>query len=437
MTQVLHRTSESKPSRRSLLAFAAAAASLAIFATPAHAGITPTFEATDLSSAMGADSALVTSASFAHIPPGYYGVSPAASSDTSLASFATDGPSFAMLTTGDPRIADDANDSGSSGKTAGPTHFQGVDNYDVTVLRIDVEVPASDNCLSFDYRFLSEEFPEYVSGGYNDTFIAQLDRSDWYAGPVSVSAPGDFASDGTPIGVDSAGPYSVSADNATGTTYDAATELITARTPVSAGAHSVYFSIFDQGDPAYDSAAFLDNLSTTHETGGECASPDGSGPQGGSTPAGGGEGQVTGRPVRPAAPQVHIGTRSSIKRVSRRVRARALKRFNGTAEAEAGVARVEIALVGLEGAKASRRSRAPRCVRMNSRRQLLRHKPVASKCLRLAWLPVKGTKSWTYRLGRTLPAGTYVLHSRAIATDGSIEKSFSAASGNKISFTVY
>ncbi len=53
----------------------------------------------------------------------------------------------------------------------------------------------------------------------------------------------------------------MNATNATGTTYDGGTPLLRARTPVSPGAHSLFLSIFDQGDHILDSAVFLDNLS--------------------------------------------------------------------------------------------------------------------------------------------------------------------------------
>jgi hypothetical protein len=52
----------------------------------------------------------------------------------------------------------------------------------------------------------------------------------------------------------------MSEGEAAGTTYDGATALLTAATPVSPGAHTLYLSIFDQGDTAWDSAAFVDNL---------------------------------------------------------------------------------------------------------------------------------------------------------------------------------
>ena len=45
-------------------------------------------------------------------------------------------------------------------------------------------------------------------------------------------------------------------------TNGAATALLGAATPVTAGAHSIYLSLFDQGDNALDSAVFLDNMRT-------------------------------------------------------------------------------------------------------------------------------------------------------------------------------
>jgi uncharacterized repeat protein (TIGR01451 family) len=60
----------------------------------------------------------------------------------------------------------------------------------------------------------------------------------------------------------------MSAANGAGTAFDGtgadsnggATVLLGAATPVTVGAHSLYLSIFDQGDNALDSAVFLDNL---------------------------------------------------------------------------------------------------------------------------------------------------------------------------------
>jgi hypothetical protein len=132
-------------------------------------------------------------------------------------------------------------------------------------MRLDLQVPKGANCLSFRFRFLSEEFPEFVDDIFNDAFIAELDRSTWDASSKqdpTVTAPRNFAADaaGRPIRVNSIGNTSVAASRAEGTTYDAATRLLRASTRVTPGRHHLYFSIFDQGDRIYDSAVFIDKL---------------------------------------------------------------------------------------------------------------------------------------------------------------------------------
>ena len=66
---------------------------------------------------------------------------------------------------------------------------------DVTVLGIDLDVPAGTNCLTIDFRFLSEEFPEFVGSGVNDAFVAELDKTTWTASGSEVIAPDNFAFD--------------------------------------------------------------------------------------------------------------------------------------------------------------------------------------------------------------------------------------------------
>ena len=57
--------------------------------------------------------------------------------------------------------------------------MRGDSDRDVSVLRLRAPVSPSDNCLSFEFRFLSEEFPEFVNAGFNDAFIAELRASNW------------------------------------------------------------------------------------------------------------------------------------------------------------------------------------------------------------------------------------------------------------------
>jgi len=62
------------------------------------------------------------------------------------------------------------------------------------------------------------------------------------------------------ISINATGPVAMNAANAAGTTYDGATPLLSASTQITPGTHSLYLSIFDQGDQVLDSAVFIDNL---------------------------------------------------------------------------------------------------------------------------------------------------------------------------------
>lgn len=192
-------------------------------------------------------------------------------SDSPLTGFPTSGGSFGILTSGDAELADDPNTAGGSGEDTGGQGYQ--DAFDPVTLKIDINVPTGANCVGFDFRFLSEEYPEFVNAGFNDAFVAQLDQLSLSVSGQSINAPGDFAAGaGDSISVDSAGPSGMADFFATGTTYDGATSRLVARTPVNPGSHSIFLTIFDAGDPILDSAVFVDNLRTSTEAPGKCKS---------------------------------------------------------------------------------------------------------------------------------------------------------------------
>lgn len=181
-----------------------------------------------------------------------------------MAGFPTHGTTFTILTSGNAALADDANTSSSSGESWGQSGTPIAGNvFDQQVLRVDLGA-ATGSCLAFDFRFLSEEYPEFVQAGFNDAFIAQLNT--WSvtvdAGAQTINAPGNFAAGaGDTISVDASGPSAMLPEYAAGSTYDGATLPLVARAPVAPGStNSLYLTIFDQGDGIYDSAVFLDNL---------------------------------------------------------------------------------------------------------------------------------------------------------------------------------
>jgi uncharacterized repeat protein (TIGR01451 family) len=231
-------------------------ATLVLAPTAARAAITPSSNADDLAAAIATASATPTGASFDTMPGTG---TPNGVADSALAGFPTDGATFGILTSGDVNLADDANSSPDSGANLDST-ARGA--FDVSVLKIDLTVLATQNCLRVDFRFLSEEYPEFVGDQFNDAFIAELDTSDWSVSGSTITATNNFAFDSNRdvVSINNSGVVSMTAANAAGTTYDGATPLLTAQTPVTEGAHSVYLSIFDAGDQVFDSAVFLDNL---------------------------------------------------------------------------------------------------------------------------------------------------------------------------------
>ena len=206
---------------------------------------------------------LVRRAVFSALPPSS---KPVAVASTRLAGFPRRGSRYAILSTGNARYADDPNDTPDRGAESRGPAIRGA--RDVVIMRVDLRVPKKANCLSFRFRFLSEEFPEFVDDIYNDAFIAELGNSDWDASgkaDPTISAPRNFASDaaGRPIRVNTIGSESVARSRARGTTYDAATRLLRASTPVRPGVRRLYLSLFDQGDRIFDSAVFIDRLEAT------------------------------------------------------------------------------------------------------------------------------------------------------------------------------
>jgi hypothetical protein len=190
---------------------------------------------------------------------------------SSLTVFPTRGSTFGILTTGDFSAADTPNNAGNLGLALGGGNVRGDTDFDVVILRIDCTPASTANCLSLDFAFYSEEFPEFVGTQYNDAFIAELNMSTWTTNGSTIQAPDNFARDplDAPVTVNSTGATSVTEENAAGTTYDAGTTLLVANTTftpnmdlngANPGNISLYLSIFDQGDMVYDSAVFIDRI---------------------------------------------------------------------------------------------------------------------------------------------------------------------------------
>jgi hypothetical protein len=62
------------------------------------------------------------------------------------------------LTSGDSGLADDVNDSESTGADLGGGSTRGNSDFDVSIERIDLDAPPSANCLTIDFPFYSDEY---------------------------------------------------------------------------------------------------------------------------------------------------------------------------------------------------------------------------------------------------------------------------------------
>jgi hypothetical protein len=250
--------------KRHLAACAVLSIACGVVAPTATASIAPVKRtskgATALARAIAAKPRQVKRALWSVVPP--RGV-PGAVATTPLAHFPRTGKTYGIMSTGDARLAARKNKSASTGRAGLGPLIRGA--RDVSILRIYVRVPKNATCLSVRFRFLSEEYPEFVHDIYNDSFIAELDRSSWDASgsdDPTVTSPNNIAQTpaGFPIRVNSTGDTAVSPKRSRGTTYDAATRLLRASTTVTPGVHTHYLTIFDQGDRQFDSAVFLDRL---------------------------------------------------------------------------------------------------------------------------------------------------------------------------------
>ena len=252
---------------RRLTASVILAALVAVMAVVAEARITASRDAHEVANSFMRKSDLekpAADADFIILPPRG---NPVGTSDRKVAKFPTRGNHFSILSSGNVEASKRKNKSGRlSHNNQGPV-VRGT--RDAVMMRVKFRVPEGKNCLRFEFKFLSEEFPEFVDTAFNDAFVAELDKTTWDSqrnSPV-VESPRNFAKDsrGNPITVNKVGDAAVKRRWARGTTYDAATRTLRASKPVRSGRkHELFLSIFDQGDRQYDSAVFLDGLKFRH-----------------------------------------------------------------------------------------------------------------------------------------------------------------------------
>ncbi|SNS65081.1 Polymer-forming protein [Micrococcales bacterium KH10] len=228
----------------------------------ASAAELPVAEADSAALSIVSNPSTLVAARYAELPP--YG-NPVTVSSSPLSSFPQNGGSYLVMSTGDSTRVAGGDSATHLSVNNGGGSLRG-NTYDVVMLEVDVDVPHGANCARVDFRFFSEEYPDYVGQSVNDAFVIELDQSTWRVLPdATLSAPDNFAfdSEGDPVTINTTGRTAMSRSNALGTAFNGATPLLTAGVPVTPGDHTFIFSIFDVGDAIYDSAAFIDNLRFT------------------------------------------------------------------------------------------------------------------------------------------------------------------------------
>ncbi len=227
-----------------------ALAAAGLVSAPARAADPP--PALDLAKAIARVSAQVTGAAYVTKPPSqsaYLGTD----ATSGRLTFPKHGSTFAVLQTGPGNL--------------GGAASRGPYNFDVTVLRVDVKAPAGTVCLAgVDVRILSNA-PVSADTRTMDRFVVEIDQTTWrqdgteYGSPFV--APKNIAIDafGSPLsaGVET-GTARLTAWRAEGSDYPRSTRTMTVRTPITPGAHSIYFSLVDRGVATGDTTVFIDDL---------------------------------------------------------------------------------------------------------------------------------------------------------------------------------
>lgn len=206
---------------------------------------------------------LVTAATWVNYPPNP--ATPAGHSNGPVTTTfgVPDGTMIMLMSSGDGNALNPGTQTGSSSQPSTGNGGNANGANDVVTLRIDMNVPSTHNCLRIDFQFLSEEYPNFVGGSFNDAFIAEVDTTTWSVSGGTVNAPNNFAyaPGNVPISVNS---VPMSPPPAQPTPFEGASQMYSSQTGLSppGGPHSLYLTIFDVSDSSYDTAALVDHLQT-------------------------------------------------------------------------------------------------------------------------------------------------------------------------------
>ncbi len=132
----------------------------------------------------------------------------------------------------------------------------GGDGGDRATLGFSLEVPDNANSYSFNFYFLSREYPEWVGNIYNDQFEVFVENPS-FSGQIVFDAFGNVVSVNNAL----FGVTDPALLQGTGFDEDGGTGWVTTIAPVTGGSTlDVMFTIYDEADGVWDSAVLIDNF---------------------------------------------------------------------------------------------------------------------------------------------------------------------------------
>lgn len=242
---------------------------IVLLAGPTHAQFDTSATAAALAQAMGIPAAYIVSASLFSIGTNAVDPRGAAVHTGTLGNFSPrEGTTFAVITSGDVAIIPGSNDEAGADVDQGTESGSGVESGgdDLVKLVLVLNPPDNAKAFSFDFAFLSEEYPEFVGTAFNDFFVVEKDGSqitfDTSSGNTKINSPYNICYDqqGQPISIN-ANFFKENTNQNTGTEMDGWTPVLTTCAPlISTDSLVLTFFIGDIGDAAYQSVTYLDNF---------------------------------------------------------------------------------------------------------------------------------------------------------------------------------